>query len=529
MSDLLSIGGSGVRAYQTAMNIVGQNIANANTDGYVRRDARLEELAPGAGRYVLQINRIVNGGVQANGVDRQADAFRDAAVRSGTAELGRTSAGIVWLERIERTLDGADISAALTRFFNAAEGIAADPTGNAPRATFLDAAESVATAFRTASEGLAATAEDLEATARLAVTELNGIAQGLAAANAGLSRVRIGTNEHAQLLDERDRLLDRLSNLAAIHVTTDDAGVATVRFNDHNGPVLVEGPKAKSLDVGINASGMLALTLDPAGTPQAVALRGGGLAGLSDSSLRIADMRAELSNLVEALKTGVNDVQAAGIDLDGQLGAAIFGGAVGELVLNPISGRQVAAARPWTVSPGLTNGGAGMLTASTAGGALAATRISVAGGVLTAIDPITNSVIGSAPYTPGVPVTLAGLQLTVTGAPADGDSFTVAATAAASRDNGNLASLQGLRRSIGFETRASEMVSINASALQAKRNVADAQTAILDGATASRDAISGVNLDNEAVELMRFQQAYQASSRIIQVSREIFQSLIEAV
>lgn len=529
MSDLLSIGGSGVRAYQSAMNIVGQNIANAGTEGYVRRDARLEELAPGAGRYVLQINRNINGGVLANGVDRQADAFRDAAVRSGTAELGRTSAGIVWLDRIERTLDGADVSAALTRFFNAAEGIAADPTGNAPRATFLDAATSVATAFRTASEGLTATAADLEATARLAVDELNGIAQGLAAANAGLSRVRIGTNEHAQLLDERDRLLGRLSNLASVHVATNEAGVATLRFNDHNGPVLVEGPHAKTLAVDINASGMLALTLDPAGTPQAVALRGGGIAGLADSSLRVADMRAQLSNLAEAFKTGVNDVQAAGIDLDGQPGAALFGGAVGELVLNPIAGRQVAAARPWTVTRATTNTGAGALAATTAGGALASTRITISGGALTAYDPITNNVLGTAAYTPGVPVTLAGLQLTVTGAPADGDSFTVAATTAGSRDNGNLAALQGLRRSAGFETRASEMVSINAAALQAKRNVSDAQTAILDGATAARDAISGVNLDSEAVELMRFQQAYQASSRIIQVSREIFQSLIEAV
>jgi flagellar hook-associated protein 1 len=59
--------------------------------------------------------------------------------------------------------------------------------------------------------------------------------------------------------------------------------------------------------------------------------------------------------------------------------------------------------------------------------------------------------------------------------------------------------------------------------------VADAQNAILEGATAARDAISGVNLDQEAVDLMRFQQAYQASSRIIQVSRDIFQSILDAV
>lgn len=529
MSDLLSIGGSGVRAYQTAMNIVGQNIANANTEGYVRREARLEELAPGAGRYVLQVNRNINGGVLANGVNRQADQFRDAAVRSGTSELGRTSAGIVWLERIERTLDGADIPAALTRFFNAGEGVAADPTGTAPRALFLNAADSVVTAIRTAQEGLSATAGDLAATAQLATDELNGIAQGLASANAGLSRVRVGTNEHAQLLDERDRLLSRLSNLTSIHVTSNEAGVATVRFNDLNGPVLVDGPNARKVDMGLNASGMLALTVDPNGTPQAVALRGGGLAGLADSALRVAEMRAQLAGLADALKTGVNDVQAAGVDLDGNAGVPLFGGAPGELTLNQISGRQIAAARPWTVSPGAANAGGAVLTASGTGGALPSTRFSVSGGVLTALDPVTSNVLGSAPYTPGVPVTLAGLQVTVTGAAVDGDSFTVVATPAGSRDNGNMAGLQALRRSGGFETQAGEMISVNATALDSRRDVADAQTAILEGASAARDALSGVNLDNEAVELMRFQQAYQASSRIIQVSREIFQSLIEAV
>lgn len=528
MSDLLSIGGSGVRAYQSAMTIVGQNIANAGTAGYVRRDPRVQEVAAGAGRYLLLRNGTLNGGALVNGVDRQADAFRDAAVRAGTAELGRTSAGIVWLDRIERTLDGARLGAALTRFFNTGDGIAADPTGTAPRAAFLDAAEGVVTAFRTASDGLAATAADLEATAGLAVRELNGLAASLATANTGLSRVRPGSNEQAQLLDERDRLLDRLANLASIHVEADDRGVATVRFNDHAGPVLVAGPTASLVLGEFNASGQFALTLNPA-DPQALALRGGALAGLADASLRVADMRANLTRIGADLAAGVNAVQAEGVDLDGQPGAPLFDPAARTLTLMPLSPRQIAAARPWTVSAAAGNAGSGAIEAITVGAALPSTRISVSGGVLTAIDPLTNAVIGSAPYTPGVPVDLAGLRLTVTGAPADGDGFTVAATRAGSRDNGNLVGLQALRRGGGFEAQAAEMVSINASALQSRRTVADAQTAILDGATAARDAISGVNLDNEAVELMRFQQAYQASSRVIQVSRDIFQTLLEAV
>ena len=69
MSDLLAIGASGVKAYGRALAVVGDNIANAQTDGYVRRTVRLEE-APAAGDLVLSRNNVRPGGVSAAGVTR---------------------------------------------------------------------------------------------------------------------------------------------------------------------------------------------------------------------------------------------------------------------------------------------------------------------------------------------------------------------------------------------------------------------------------------------------------------------------
>mgnify|MGYP002780926430 FL=1 len=100
---------------------------------------------------------------------------------------------------------------------------------------------------------------------------------------------------------------------------------------------------------------------------------------------------------------------------------------------------------------------------------------------------------------------------------------------AGSRDNGNMATLKSLRASGGFETGADGFVSETASALSGKRQIAEAQAMMLEGAIAARDERSGVNLDQEAVELMRFQQAYQASSRIIQVARDTFDTMLNAV
>lgn len=109
------------------------------------------------------------------------------------------------------------------------------------------------------------------------------------------------------------------------------------------------------------------------------------------------------------------------------------------------------------------------------------------------------------------------------------DSRGIAAAAAGGgvRDNGNLAKLDALRSSGHFEDNVASMTSANAAALSARRDVAVAQTAMRDSAVAERDSATGVNIDEEAVNLLRFQQAYQASSRVIQIARETLSAIFE--
>ena len=95
------------------------------------------------------------------------------------------------------------------------------------------------------------------------------------------------------------------------------------------------------------------------------------------------------------------------------------------------------------------------------------------------------------------------------------------------RDASNLQLLAQSRSAHGWEAGLTALTSGNAAALEQRKLVTDAQTAIRDGAVAARDGVSGVDLDQEAVELLRFQQAYQASSRVIQVARETMQSILD--
>ncbi|ROM93333.1 flagellar hook-associated protein FlgK [Pseudomonas brassicacearum] len=132
------------------------------------------------------------------------------------------------------------------------------------------------------------------------------------------------------------------------------------------------------------------------------------------------------------------------------------------------------------------------------------------------------------------------IQTTVSGSPASGESFSISLTGANSSDNRNGTALVGLQSKQTVETgSASKGVSISdaygklisnvgAQAAQAKSD-GDAASVILTGAKSARDALSGVNLDEESGNLVKYQQYYTASSQIIKAAQETFSTLINSL
>jgi len=127
--------------------------------------------------------------------------------------------------------------------------------------------------------------------------------------------------------------------------------------------------------------------------------------------------------------------------------------------------------------------------------------------------------------------------MTVGGTPASGDSYTVAFNSDGTSDNRNAASLLALQTASTVGTTATNAGSsvtnayaaliegVGAMASQASIDT-DATAAVLTSATNSRDSVSGVNLDEEAANLVKYQQYYTASSQIIKTAQSIFQTLI---
>ena len=139
-------------------------------------------------------------------------------------------------------------------------------------------------------------------------------------------------------------------------------------------------------------------------------------------------------------------------------------------------------------------------------------------------------------YTPGMTVTQNGWQIKMTGTPQPGDTLTVEKNTNATSDNGNMLSLAGLQNKPIMDNNVSTFsqsyATLNAEvgvvSRQAKINY-DVEKTLLDKTVADRESLSGVNLDEEAADLIRFQQAYQALARIVQTSQALFDSLIRAI
>ncbi len=144
-----------------------------------------------------------------------------------------------------------------------------------------------------------------------------------------------------------------------------------------------------------------------------------------------------------------------------------------------------------------------------------------------AYDPATDS---------GSTFTVAGVSFSVTGTPQDGDAFRLADNAGASGDNGNALRLAGLQTAntmeggaASFQGAYGQLVGQLGTQTRSAQVTAEAQAALLTQAQESRDAVSGVNLDEEAANLLRFQQAYQAVAQVISTAETTFQTLLSAI
>jgi flagellar hook-associated protein 1 len=336
MSDLLTIGSSGVMAYQRALGTISNNIANVNTVGYTRQDVSLTSNQPRllGGSYI-------GTGASFEGVRRQFDAFIESNVRNSNSELKAQEPLLSYVNRLIDIMgdESIGLTMAMNLFFQSARDLATDPASTISRTIFLRDADGLATRFRQ----LASQFELLENETRQAVEtdvgQINSITQQLAFLNKQLSKHADLSKQPSELLDQRDLLLRNLSSLVAVKTSFAPNGAVLVSLGDTSSQgFLVSQDVSRDLVVGQDPNGGLKIDyrFPPTNPETGVKLAlppitGGTLGGVLNFREQVlTPALSALDNLATVVATQVNIAHRTGIDAEGLLGGDLFGFSTGQ-------------------------------------------------------------------------------------------------------------------------------------------------------------------------------------------------------
>jgi len=551
---LLGIATSGLMAAQRGLTTTGHNIANVNTDGYSRQRTEQVERLPsftGAG--------FVGNGVDVASITRSYDSFLNTQLRSSLsahAELETYHGMAAQVDNFIADPD-ASLSPSLQSFFNSVQDVVNDPTSIAARRVMLTEGETLVQRFNVLNSRMDDLRSQVNQSLSTNIDEINGLAKGIASLN---ERIVVAYNQAGKppndLLDQRDQLAEQLAQKVGTSLFEQKDGTLSVFIG--SGQALVMGSMANQLslqnspydpnqkDIAITAGGSNAVVVTSA-------ISGGEIGGLLRFGSEILDpAQNALGRIAAGLAATFNAQHLTGSDLSGNAGANFFSD-----VTNPAIGQY-----SWFNKQ--TNGGNAVLSVAfdnSAGNGpadLTASdyRLDYDGANYTLTRLNDNTQFNSATGT----FTVDGLNIGIgSGSAAANDSFlirpfrrtagdlTVSLTdpreiAAAGSpftgpgDNTNARALAQLQTTASllsgkatYQDAYNEIVGDVGTLTHAAEIDSTAQKQLLDHARQARDSVSGVNLDEEAANLLRYQQAYQAAAQLIPVLSEMFDTLIGAV
>ncbi|MGZ4454357.1 MAG: flagellar hook-associated protein FlgK [Nocardioides sp.] len=322
---------SGLRYQQIALDVAGTNVANATTEGYVRRRVDGETVAPGVQPALWSRSVEYGNGVRATGVERMVDPLLDMRSRAEHGKQAKLDVQADALARVETGLgEPGDngVSAALAAFRSSLHDLANQPGSLATRSQVLARASSVADTVRLQSSNIANEAADQRSRLGVTVTEVNAVASDLADANRSIASAKLTGTDASTLADTRDKLALRLSELTGSTASIRPDGGMDVSLN---GVSLVSGANASTLRIsaGVDAAGnadgkATEFTVDPAGTvvPGTPGGTIGGVANLLDHTL--PDYAAGLDAVAKSFADALNTQHALGYDQNGAQGGALF-------------------------------------------------------------------------------------------------------------------------------------------------------------------------------------------------------------
>lgn len=560
MAGLLNIGLTGLNAAQAQLSTVSHNITNADRQGYHRQTVGQSYQNPiysGAGFF--------GQGTRITDVSRSYNQYLETQVLQADTRRAEYATYNQHISQINNLLADPDAGLAplMQNFFAGVQEVATNPTSVASRQGLISNAQSLVSGFQAVDQRLNEVRQGVEGELVLTIDEINNYATQIADINQRIVLAQAGsTAVPNDLLDQRNLLIGQLNTLVKVNAVPDDDGSISVFVG--SGQSLVQGTSAAQFAAVPSAADPLrndvALVMPngPALRLPESLLTGGKLGGLlSFRSDSLDATQTRLNDIASTLATNFNDQHQLGVDLDGELGSPFFNIApASPLPRDFISGlsvaiddpRDVAAASPVISALVPTNTGSSKVSevqvTSVGGltGPVAFTPISISyDGAGNLVAPagytLTPSVFNPATDNTGKTFSLTDGGLTfsfkLAGTPAAGDSFTFGPNSTGVADNRNALQLAGLQTTktmaggnATYQSSYAQLVSeVGNKTREAQVNEA-AQTSLLTQAKDAREGVSGVNLDEEAANLIRFQQAYQASARVMSIAQTLFDEVL---
>ncbi len=321
--NILNIGRHAIGAHRAAMELTSQNAANVATDGYSRRQGTLGGLGAGFGRSVAS-------GVHFSDPRRVIDAMSNNNVRRAQADAGFHNTRQIALQSIEAVVAPqiGGVGESLDGFFGAFERLSSNPGGHVERVALIQDAQELTRAINLTAQGLADLQGPMVEQASDMADQISRVSARVAALNKEIPNIEAGGQEASELRDERDRLLDDLSQMVGANSVEHKDGSVTVTLGD--GTALVSGQRANRLSVRVGDDGRMGLRLNqPDGSPSvSVKSVGGELHGIQTAhDTDVADAMDALDAVAFELAAAVNALHGEGFGLDGVSGRDFFAGA----------------------------------------------------------------------------------------------------------------------------------------------------------------------------------------------------------
>ena len=483
----LYLGLSGLQAQQAALNVVGHNIANVNTPGYTRQRADLS-----AGQSQIEGQIYFGTGVTLSSVQGIRDRFLDLQIYRETAKQTGADERYASVNAIASSLGdtgSTGIAAQVQAFFQGFQDLSTNPEDAALRTSLLGKTQAMITGLQTRYRLL----DDQRASADQAIGALVGEVNALTGQIAQLNQ-RIGTevtsgaNNDAR--DQRKSLTDKLAGLVGINVVESSKGEYQITLDSGNA-VLVTGTSAFDLTAKRSGNdGYLQVSSNMAGTVVDVnsAIKEGALGAKLDLRDNIlVGFQAQLDQLAAGVAKAVNSVHQT---------------VVGGLTTNYFFQSSTEA-----------NGSNGLPVSITASPALQSGP-----GWSTLFKGMVNLLSVNSDILANPSLITAGTGLAV------GDNTKALAIAQLGSAAGTVE--MGGTGIASFTGAVAALVTDLGTQTQTYKAQSTAQQNLVSALQSQRDSISGVNLDEEASNMMTLQRGYQASARFISVINQLTDQLV---